>query len=39
MRFPVRVRILASSVGLAIVSILGLVATVLADSAPGPIPK
>jgi len=32
-------RVLASSVGLAILSILSLVATVLADGAPGPYPK
>jgi hypothetical protein len=37
MRFPGRV--LASSLGLAILSILSLVATVLADGAPGPFPK
>ena len=37
MRFPVRV--LASSLGLAILSILTLVATVLADGAPVPIPR
>jgi hypothetical protein len=39
MRLPVRTRILASSFGLAIVSILTLVASVLADSMPGPFPK
>jgi hypothetical protein len=32
-------RVLASSVGLAILSILSLVATVLADGAPIPFPK
>ena len=37
MRFPVRV--LASSIGLAIVSVLSLVLTAFADSGPGPIPK
>ena len=37
MRFPGRV--FASSLGLAILSILSLVATVLADGAPVPIPK
>ena len=37
MRLPVRV--LASSVGLAILSILGLVASVLADGGPIPFPK
>jgi|SwirhisoilCB2_FD_contig_31_6956405_length_274_multi_2_in_0_out_0_1 hypothetical protein len=37
MRVPFRV--LASSIGLAIVSILSLVVTVFADGAPGPIPK
>ena len=37
MRFPVRV--LASSLGLAILSILGLVASVLADGMPVPIPR
>jgi hypothetical protein len=37
MRFPIRV--LASSIGLAILSILGLVASVLADGGPAPFPK
>jgi len=37
MRVPGRV--LASSLGLAILSILSLVETVLADGAPVPIPK
>jgi hypothetical protein len=37
MRFPSRV--LASSVGLAILSLLSLVASVLADGAPVPFPK
>jgi hypothetical protein len=37
MRLPVRV--LASSVGLAVLSILSLVASVLADGAPVPFPK
>jgi hypothetical protein len=37
MRF--RGRVLASSLGLAILSILSLVATVLADGAPVPYPK
>jgi hypothetical protein len=32
-------RVLASSVGLAVLSILSLVATVLADGAPIPIPR
>jgi hypothetical protein len=38
MLFPKRVRILASSLGLAVASILGLAATVLASSMPGPFP-
>jgi hypothetical protein len=39
MRFAIRPRVLMSSLLLAATSILGLVATVLADSYPGPIPK
>ena len=37
MRFPVRV--LASSIGFAVLSILSLVASVLADGGPVPFPK
>jgi hypothetical protein len=37
MRLPTRV--LTSSIGLAILSILSFVATALADGLPGPIPK
>jgi hypothetical protein len=37
MRLPVRV--LASSIGLAIASILSLAITVFADGGPGPIPR
>lgn len=39
MRFVIRRRVLMSSFLLAATSVLGLVATVLADSYPGPIPK
>lgn len=39
MRTPMRPRVLFSSVFLAAISLLGVVATVLADSGPGPFPK
>jgi hypothetical protein len=39
MRSPVRPRVLFSSILLAASSLLTLVATVLADSHPGPFPK
>jgi hypothetical protein len=39
MRLPNRFRVLASSLGLAVASILGIAASVLANSMPGPFPK
>jgi hypothetical protein len=39
MRIPARVRILVSSLGLAGITLLTVVATALADSGPGPIGK
>jgi hypothetical protein len=39
MRVPARIRILVSSLGLAAVAILSVVATAFADSAPGPFPR
>lgn len=39
MRFPVRVRIVATALGMAAISILTLAATVIADSGPVPFPK
>jgi hypothetical protein len=39
MRFPVRVRIVATSISMAAISILILAASVLADSGPVPFPK
>jgi hypothetical protein len=39
MRFPVRFRILVTSIGMAAISILYLAAGVIADSGPVPFPK
>lgn len=39
MRFPVRVRVVLTSISLAAVTVLTLVAGVVADSGPVPFPK
>jgi hypothetical protein len=39
MHFPARVRVIATSFVLAAVSVVTFVATVLADSTAGPIPR
>ena len=39
MRFPVRIRVVLASLSIAAVSVLSLVASVVADSGPVPFPK